>query len=127
MRVLLAVVLLAATCIGAGAQPRFAVQEPEPEGSATEARSRHLDRASDALLFAGVGLLVLESTHQRESCQHLNAQLDCVRSKRGIWTWGAVGALSASATLTLWKILGGDDERHAIDVGVGRVEYRYGW
>ena len=123
----LAVVIVAVLLAGSvAAQPRFTVQEPPaPEVRDNAQRARDLGLISQALIVTGVGFWALETLHQRESCAYLgNAEFDCVKSKQGIYTWGAVGSWSGAAALILWKM---QLERHSVDVRPDRIQYSVRW
>ena len=66
------VVIVTAVLVSAGsvsAQPRFAVQEPEPARlSEREQRAEDLEDVGLALLITGVGFWALETHHPRELC-----------------------------------------------------------
>jgi hypothetical protein len=122
MQVLLVVAALVVTGVCAEAQPRFAIQEPEPaHDGEREQRMQSLEDIGLVLLIAGVGLSALESQHQRQVCGPAG---ECVSEKRGFYTWSSVAAWSGAAVAFGWKL---SLSRGSLDIGVGRVHYSVGW
>ena len=122
------VVIVTAVLVSAGsvsAQPRFAVQEPEPARlSEREQRAEDLEDVGLALLITGVGFWALETHHPRELCRPPRPTGQCAVETRGIYTWRTVAAWSGAAVAFGWKL---SLSRGSLDVGVGRVQYNLGW